>query len=447
VPEAAAPVDSALLFGVAVAAWTGGASLAGGLADAVAAACSVGGGRLSFVAADGRRVAATSYGDPLFCHEPDRGVLLASEPLDDDPAWRRLPPTSLVEAGPSASASPARDLTASRPNGAPMPESAATPRLDVHLTPADLVATMRDDVRRGLTRSPKQLPPKYFYDARGSELFEDITRLPEYYPTRTERTILAANADEIAFLAGADTLVELGSGSSEKTRLLLDAMTHTKHLRRYVPVDVSGAALESAMAGLAGDYPDVELHGVVADFEHHLDQLPAGGTRMVAFLGSTIGNLEPADRHDFLTMVGRGLGADDTLLLGTDLVKHPSRLVAAYDDAAGVTAEFNRNVLHVLNRQLGANFDAAAFDHVARWNASEERMEMWLRARLACRVQIASLELGVGFERGEEMRTETSAKFRPDGLRQELAAAGLTVIRSWSDPGEEFALSLSRADR
>lgn len=325
-----------------------------------------------------------------------------------------------------------------------MPESATTPRLDVHLTPADLVTTMRDDVRRGLTSSPKQLPPKYFYDARGSELFEDITRLPEYYPTRTERAILEANADEIAFVSGADTLVELGSGSSEKTRLLLDALTHAGHLRRYVPVDVSVAALEAAMAGLAGDYPALDLHGVVADFEHHLDQLPAGGTRMVAFLGSTVGNLEPDDRHDFLTLVGRGLGPGDTLLLGTDLVKDPARLVAAYDDAAGVTAEFNRNVLHVLNRQLGADFDPDDFEHVARWNATEERMEMWLRARSAAHVTVAALGLEVDFEAGEEMRTETSAKFRPEGVREELAAAGLAVVGSWTDPDADFALTLAR---
>ena len=325
-----------------------------------------------------------------------------------------------------------------------MPESATTPRIDVYLPPSDLVDTMRDDVRRGLTASPKQLPPKYFYDARGSELFEEITRLPEYYPTRTERSILEVNADEIALVSGADTLVELGSGSSEKTRLLLDALSHAGHLRRYVPVDVSSAALKAAMAALADDYPGLELHGVVADFEAHLEELPAGGRRIVAFLGSTIGNLEPGARSSLLTMVRRGLGPTDTLLLGTDLVKDPARLVAAYDDAAGVTAQFNRNVLHVLNRELGADFDPELFDHVARWNAAEEQMEMWLRARVASRVHVADLGLEVGFERGEEMRTETSAKFRTDRLRDELAAAGLTVTHSWTDPDDDFAITLSR---
>lgn len=327
-----------------------------------------------------------------------------------------------------------------------MTQNATAPRLDVHLTADDLVAAMRADVRRGLAATPKQLPPKYFYDSRGSELFEEITRLAEYYPTRTERAILVANAGEIATLSGADTLVELGSGSSEKTRLLLDALAAAGHLRRYVPVDVSVAALEGALADLAPDYPDLRLHGVVADLEEHLDALPSGGKRMVAFLGSTIGNLEPADRREFLTSVREGLGPDDTLLLGADLVKDAGRLVAAYDDAAGVTAEFNRNVLHVLNRDLRADFDPAGFDHVARWNAAEESMEMWLRARTAHLVTLAELDLVVEFAAGEEMRTETSAKFRPDGIRAELVEAGLTCVGTWTDPDGDFALTLARAE-
>lgn len=329
-----------------------------------------------------------------------------------------------------------------------MPQNATAPRLDVHLGPDDLVVAMRADVRRGLAATPKQLLPKYFYDARGSELFEEITRLAEYYPTRTERAILEANAGEIAALSGADTLVELGSGSSEKTRLLLDALAEAGHLRRYVPVDVSVAALEGALVELAADYPDLTLHGVVADLEEHLDALPAGGRRMIAFLGSTIGNLEPAARRDFLTSVRTGLGPDDTLLLGTDLVKDTDRLVAAYDDAAGVTAEFNRNVLHVLNRDLRADFDPDGFDHVARWNAEEERIEMWLRSRTAHRVTLAELDVVVDFAAGEEMRTETSAKFRPDAIVAELAGAGLVPIGTWTDPDADFALTLAcLADR
>jgi len=301
-----------------------------------------------------------------------------------------------------------------------MSNAVAVPRIDLRLTPAELVATMRADVRRGLTAAPKQLPPKYFYDARGSALFEDITRLPEYYPTRTERSILDTNAEEIAALSGADTLVELGSGSSDKTRLLLDALASAGHLRRYVPVDVSAVALLGAMEALSTGYPGLELHGVVADFERHLDELPSGGRRMVAFLGSTIGNLEPAERHEFLSEVRSGLAAGDTL-------------------------QFNLNVLHVLNRELRADFDVDCYAHVARWNADEERIEMWLRARAPQRVTIAELDLVVPFDAGEELRTETSAKFRPNGIRAELEAIGLDVIGSWTDPDGDFALTLARA--
>jgi L-histidine N-alpha-methyltransferase len=320
----------------------------------------------------------------------------------------------------------------------------AQPLLDVHLTPEDLVTQMRTDVRRGLTGTPKTLPPKYFYDARGSELFEQITRLPEYYPTRTERLILQTHADDIAQLSGADTLVELGSGSSEKTRLLLDALSRDGHLRRYVPLDVSDTALTEALAALRGSYPGAELHGVVADFEHGLDLLPAGGRRLVVFLGSTIGNLEPDERHHFLSHIHETLRPEDALLLGTDLVKDPERLVSAYDDAAGVTAEFNRNVLRVLNRELGADFDVEAFEHVARWNGDAERMEMWLRARRPMTVTVADLDLRVEFGEGEELRTETSAKFLPAGIQGELEAAGLTVTAMWTDPEGDFAVTLAR---
>ncbi|MFZ1527478.1 MAG: L-histidine N(alpha)-methyltransferase [Ferruginibacter sp.] len=318
-------------------------------------------------------------------------------------------------------------------------------RIEFRLSPADLITAMREDVRHGLTTTPKQLPPKYFYDAHGSRLFEEITRLPEYYPTRTERAILEESIDEIAALSGADTLVELGSGSSEKTRLILDALARAGHLRRYVPVDVSATALAGAMDALTTGYPNLELHGVVADFERHLEDLPTGRRRMIAFLGSTIGNLEPAARHRFLTEVRRSLGRGDTFLLGTDLVKDPGRLVAAYDDSAGVTAQFNLNVLNVLNRELGAGFDTDGFRHVARWNPDEERIEMWLRARSDQRVAVTGLDLVVTFATGEEMLTETSAKFRPDGIRAELSAAGYSVLGSWTDPEGDFALTLACA--
>lgn len=319
----------------------------------------------------------------------------------------------------------------------------STAQLDIHLTEDDAEAALRADVFTGLTGTPKQLPPKWFYDARGSELFEQITELPEYYPTRTERALLQRSVDEIARASGADTLVELGSGSSSKTRLLLDAFTRAGTLRRYVPQDVSASALRLAMDALAPDYPDLALHGVVGDFTIHLDRLPRGDRRMVAFLGGTIGNLLPAERAAFLTQLRSVLQPGEQLLLGTGLVIDESVLVPAYDDAAGVTAEFNRNVLRVLNRSLGADFDVEAFAHRAVWDADNEWIEMRLRAERAMRVRIADLALTVDFAAGEEMCTEISAKFRLAGVREMLAAAGFTVARSWTDPQDRFALTLA----
>lgn len=319
----------------------------------------------------------------------------------------------------------------------------ASPRIDQHLTDDDLLEQLARDVRRGLRGTPKTLPPKYFYDARGSALFEEITRLPEYYPTRAERTVLTAHAGDIARLSGADTLVELGSGSSEKTHLLLEGMRAVGSLRRYVPVDVSESALTGAVKELGTEYPDVEIHGVVADVERHLHLLPREGTRLIAFLGGTIGNFPPAERRRFLARLRRTLRPGDGLLLGTDLVKDLRRLVAAYDDAAGVTAEFNRNVLRVVNRSLSADFDPDAFGHVAAWNATEEWIEMRLRSARTCVVHIRDLDVVVDIEAGEEIRTEISAKFRRDGLTAELATAGFGVTAWWTDPAEDFAVSLS----
>jgi L-histidine N-alpha-methyltransferase len=317
--------------------------------------------------------------------------------------------------------------------------------LDIHLSESDADRALRRDARAGLTACPKSLPPKWFYDARGSELFERITELPEYYPTRTERALLAARVDEIAAVSAADTVVELGSGSSAKTRLLLDAFTRAGTLRRYVPQDVSEPALKGALDALGEEYPDLALHGVVGDFTRHLDRLPRGGRRLVAFLGGTIGNVLPAERHAFLTELRSVLEPGEQLLLGTGLVTDPAVLVPAYDDAAGVTAEFNRNVLRVLNRELGADFDVDAFEHVALWDAEHEWIEMRLRAVRAMTVHVTALELAVRFAAGEEMRTEVSAKFRPDGVRAELAAAGLDLTRMWTDPRHRFALSLATA--
>jgi L-histidine N-alpha-methyltransferase len=303
---------------------------------------------------------------------------------------------------------------------------------------------LRADARAGLTATPKILPPKWFYDEDGCRLFDEITRLPEYYPTRAERAILAERARDIASHTAADTLVELGSGTSEKTRLLLDALSTHGTLRRFVPFDVSEPTLRDAAAAIEVEYPGVDVHAVVGDFERHLDRLPTGGTRLVAFLGSTIGNLDPAGREDFFGAIGAGMGADDALLLGTDLVKDPRRLEAAYDDAAGVTAAFNRNVLVVLNRELGADFAPDRFEHVARWNPAEEWIEMRLRSAGDQAVRVTQLDLEVEFAAGEEMRTEISAKFRRDRVEAELAAAGLAVVAWWTDPDGDFALSLSR---
>jgi L-histidine N-alpha-methyltransferase len=302
---------------------------------------------------------------------------------------------------------------------------------------------LRADARAGLTASPKVLPPKWFYDEEGCRLFDEITQLPEYYPTRTERAILAARAGDIAASTSADTLVELGSGTSEKTRLLLDALSAQGSLRRFVPFDVSEPTLRDAAAAIELEYPGVEVHAVVGDFERHLDRLPAGGTRLVAFLGSTIGNLDPAGRARFYKSLAAGLGPDDALLLGTDLVKDTERLEAAYDDAAGVTAAFNRNVLAVLNRELGADFVPERFAHVAKWDPGEEWIEMRLRSQATQTVRVDELDLDVEFADGEEMRTEISAKFRRQRVEAELATAGLALTAWWTDPAGDFALSLS----
>jgi len=303
-------------------------------------------------------------------------------------------------------------------------------------------AALRADVLHGLSRTPKTLPPKWFYDARGSVLFEEITTLPEYYPTRAEREILVTRAAEIARTSGARTLVELGSGSSEKTRHLIDAM---ESLHTYVPVDVSESALTGAANALIAQRPALAVHALIADFTRGLALPGTPGPRLVAFLGGTIGNLLPSERAAFLASVRDLLSPGDALLLGTDLVKDPSVLVSAYDDRSGVTASFNKNVLAVMDRELGADFDPAAFEHVAVWDEENEWIEMRLRSTVDQTVKIAALELAVDFAEGEEMRTEISAKFRQEGVRTELAAAGLHLDHWWTDERGRFALSLSTA--
>lgn len=315
--------------------------------------------------------------------------------------------------------------------------------LTVHLTQDDVVRALRSDVRTGLTATPKTLPPKWFYDARGSELFERITRLPEYYPTRAEREILAEHAGEIAELTSANTLVELGSGSSEKTRLLLDALRDNGTLREIVTLDVSETALREAADTLAAAYDPVSVHAVVGDFTQHLALVPGTAPRLVAFLGGTIGNLVPAERAKFLTALRDTLDAGEWLILGTDLVKDPEVLVRAYDDPTGVTAEFNRNVLHVLNRELAADFDVDAFQHVARWDPGTEWIEMRLAATRPMTVHVPVIGLTVPFIEGEQLRTEVSAKFTRDRIATELTDTGFTPRRWWTDGN--FGVTLAQA--
>jgi L-histidine Nalpha-methyltransferase len=319
------------------------------------------------------------------------------------------------------------------------------PVIDVHLIPDVAERSLHRDARQGLTSNPKVLQPKWFYDSRGSDLFEEITRLPEYYPTRAERSILDLHAGDIARHTGAHTLVELGSGSSEKTRLLLDALQEAGTLRQYVPLDVSETALRDAVAAIHGDYPSLAIHGVVADFTQHLDRIPGQTPRVVAFLGGTIGNFLPHERADFLGALRDTLVPGDWLLLGTDLVKDPGVLVPAYDDSAGVTADFNRNVLAVLNRELGADFDLENYQHVAIWDPKNEWIEMRLRAVATAEVTLSELDLDIVLQAGEEIRTEISAKFRREGVEGELAKAGFEMDSWWTDPEGRFALSLARA--
>ncbi|OIK04229.1 L-histidine N(alpha)-methyltransferase [Streptomyces monashensis] len=317
-----------------------------------------------------------------------------------------------------------------------------SPLLVTRTLPEDATdAALRADVLHGLTDHPKWLPPKWFYDARGSELFERITELPEYYPTRAEREILTVRSGEIAAASGARTLIELGSGSSEKTRHLLDALAPAV----YVPVDVSESALTQAGQALVEERPGLEVHALIADFTAPLDLPATPGPRLLAFLGGTIGNLLPDERAKFLAAVRSLLAPGDGLLLGTDLVKDERVLVRAYADAAGVTAAFNKNVLAVVDRELGADFDPDAFDHVALWDPEREWIEMRLRSRIAQTVKVPALDLAVDFAAGEELRTEVSAKFRRAGVSEELSDAGLELTHWWTDAEERFALSLSMA--
>jgi len=318
------------------------------------------------------------------------------------------------------------------------------PTIDARPPAADLDAALRYDVRRALAADPKCLSPKWLYDAAGSALFQEITRLPEYYQTRTERAILARCSSEIARATGARTLIELGSGSSDKTRLLIDALREEGTLRSYFPLDVSADALGEAGQALTAAYPWLTVRSTVSDFTDNLVLPSAAGPRLVIFLGGTFGNLLPAERSAFLSVLHSRLAPGDALLLGVDLVKDTSTMVAAYMDTAGATARFNRNVLARLNRELGGDFDVDSFDHVALWNAEREWIEMRLRSRRAQTVTLHGLgDLTVRFGAGEEMRTEVSAKFRPTGLASELASCGLELTRWWTDPNQLYGPALA----
>jgi L-histidine Nalpha-methyltransferase len=326
----------------------------------------------------------------------------------------------------------------------PVTDAGEIIQIDSHLDGSE-ERSLAEDVLDGLTRPFKELPPKHFYDARGAELFDRICDLPEYYPTRAERAILEQSAEELARLTGAVELVELGSGTAAKTRVLLDALYAAGTLERYVPVDVTERMVRDCADELTREYPGLRVHGVIGDFERHLDRVPpASGPRVVAFLGGTIGNFPPGSRRRFLREIAQLLGPDDHLLMGTDLVKDPDVLEAAYDDAQGVTAEFNRNVLRVLNRELQADFDPDDFEHVALFDRENEWIEMRLRARREHTTLVRDLDLSVHFDAGEELRTEISAKFTPARLERDLSATGLRLVRWLTDPEQLFALTLSR---
>jgi L-histidine N-alpha-methyltransferase len=326
------------------------------------------------------------------------------------------------------------------------PATAERISVEVRLPPGGPLSGMAADVRAGLTRPFKELSPRYFYDERGSELFEQITELDEYYPTRCEREILETRAAEIGEAANSPaTLIELGSGSARKTRVMLDAMLDAGCLETYCPVDISEEITRETAERIATEYDEVEVRGLVCDFELDLERIPVAAPRVIALLGGTIGNFAPQQRAGFLRRISHLLGPDDRFLLGTDLVKDRRMLEAAYDDSRGVTAEFNKNVLAVLNRELEADFDLERFEHVARWDPENLWIDIRLRSLANQVVNFESLGMLVPFAAGEEMRTEISTKFTRTGLEGIYAEAGLELTDWWTDSEDMFALSLARA--
>jgi L-histidine N-alpha-methyltransferase len=323
------------------------------------------------------------------------------------------------------------------------PAVISPPGFAIDVVPEDPHAVL-ESLREGLTRSPREISPRFFYDDVGSRLFEEITELPEYYPTRTEEVILRACAADVVLRSCPETLIELGPGAAMKTRLLLDAMQKAGSLRTYVPFDVSESMVRRVASELLGEYPNLEVHGVVADFAHHLDRLPPRKRQLCIFLGGTIGNFRPAEAARFLRHLARRLLPGDHFLLGTDLVKPVARLEAAYNDAAGVTAAFNRNVLQVVNRLTGGNFDPERFAHRAVYNAGAAWIEMWLTSTDRQHVSLPGIDLEFTIERGEEILTELSAKYDRPRVDALVAGAGLEMVQFYTDPENLFALSLSR---
>jgi L-histidine N-alpha-methyltransferase len=319
-----------------------------------------------------------------------------------------------------------------------------TVEIEVDLPDGGALAGMAEVVREGLSCPFKELPPKFFYDERGSELFEQITELEEYYPTRCEREILRSQAAAIVAAARPRTLIELGSGAAAKSRVLLDAMREAGTLERFVPVDISEEITRRVAGELVGEYPGLVVEGIVCDYETHLERIPRPEGALIAFLGGTIGNFRPGPRRSFLARIATLMYPGDRFLLGTDLVKDAATLEAAYNDAAGVTAAFNKNVLDVLNRELEANFDPDAFEHVAFWDPDNEWIDIRLRALTEQFVDLRALDMRAHFSRNEEMRTEISTKFTRERIESSYADAGLELLEWWTDADDRYALSLAR---
>jgi len=326
----------------------------------------------------------------------------------------------------------------------PIGATAEQIEIEVHLPEGGTLAGLAEDVREGLSCPFKEIPPKYFYDERGSELFEAITALPEYYPTRVERAILDHRAAEIVAAASPTTLIELGSGAAAKTRCLLDAMRDAASLETYVPVDISEEITRRVAEELVAEYDGLHVHGVICDYETHLERVPREEGALIAFLGGTIGNFRPGPRRSFLARIATLMYPGDRFLLGTDLVKDTAVLEAAYNDSAGITAEFNKNVLQVLNRELGASFDPELFEHVAFFDTENEWIDIRLRSLAEQFIDLTGLDMRTHFARNEEMRTEISTKFTRERLEASYADAGLELVAWWTDPDELYALSLAR---